>query len=75
MSGEVEDLRALPDQITDYGPVRRAYSLEELRGAALSFMQDEMGRPEKDDKAARDEWYERLGVLVCFSVYLFDLRA
>lgn len=52
-------------------PVRRSYSLEEFRQAALDFMTHEYGLPEKTDAGAREAWYERLGLLTVFATRLF----
>lgn len=53
-------------------PVRKSYSLDELRTAALVFMQEEYGRYERGDEEARDRWYERLGMLGIFATWLFE---
>lgn len=54
-------------------PVRKSYSLDELRWSALNYMRLEYGLPAKDDQEARDRWHERLGLLTVFVATLWEL--
>ena len=53
-------------------PVQKWWSEEQLKDAAMEYMRVDFGLPEKDDKAARAEWFERLGILVMFAQWLWD---
>ncbi len=53
-------------------PVRRSWSLEELRTAAVDYMREDFGLPPKDDAEARDRWHERLGLLSAFAHSLWE---
>jgi hypothetical protein len=53
-------------------PVRKPWSEDELREAAMEFMRVDFGLPEKDDQEARGRYYERLGLLICFVAYMWD---
>lgn len=53
-------------------PVRKSYSLDELRWAALNYMRLEYGLPPKDDQEKRDRWHERLGLLTVFATALWE---
>lgn len=53
-------------------PVRKAWSQEELREAALEFMRVDFGLPERGDQEARARWYERVGLIVSFTTWMWD---
>jgi hypothetical protein len=53
-------------------PVCKLWSEDSLREAAMEFMRVDFGLPDKNDREARDRWYERLGLLVTFAVWLWD---
>lgn len=56
-------------------PVQRSWSLDELRAAAVSYMREDFGLPQKDDAEARDRWHERLGLLSAFAHYLWESQS
>nr|WP_294525651.1 hypothetical protein [uncultured Rhodopila sp.] len=56
-------------------PVRQQWSEEELREAAMEFMRVDFGLPPRDDQEARARWYERLGLIVSFTSWLWTTNS
>lgn len=54
-------------------PVRKQWSEDELRMAAMEFMRCDFGLPERRDQEARARYYERLGLIVSFTAWMWDI--
>ncbi|MGH2510919.1 MAG: hypothetical protein ACRDHZ_26440 [Ktedonobacteraceae bacterium] len=53
-------------------PVRKQWTLDELRDKALLFMQTEYGLPERGNEQSKERWRTELGLLTLFASWLWD---